>query len=103
MDSYTKSTTTAISSSKLLGEWEATGREPVDPDLTDELTAVLNDLRRLRESHGAQALDDAVRLRRTLLEMTRGRDFLLRAPGTRELCRLLFGPRADEQWEVYAS
>lgn len=46
-------------------------------------------------------LEDFFR-RRTLLEMTRGREFLLQANGAREICKLLFGPTAEEHWQAYA-
>ncbi len=36
-------------------EWETSERAPADPSLIDEFTAVLNDLRRIRESHGPGA------------------------------------------------
>lgn len=45
-------------------------------------------------------LEDFLR-RRTLLEMTRGRKFLLKAKGTREICQILFGPTADAHWREY--
>ena len=47
-------------------------------------------------------LEDFFR-RRTLLEMIRGREFLLESEGAREICWLLFGPTAEEHWEEYAS
>lgn len=46
-------------------------------------------------------LEDFFR-RRTLLEMIRGRDFLLKSDGAKEICQLLFGPTAEDHWNEYA-
>lgn len=46
-------------------------------------------------------LEDYFR-RRTLLEMTRGRSFILENSGAREICDLLFGAGGDQRWEEYA-
>ena len=46
-------------------------------------------------------LEDFLR-RRTLLEMTRGREFLRSSDGARRICELLFGPAAEERWEEFA-
>ncbi len=45
-------------------------------------------------------LEDFFR-RRTLLEMIRGRNFLLNSKGAKEICGLLFGPTAKDHWKDY--
>ncbi len=74
------------------------------PDQARELlpgTGVLEcEVRHAAAHQMVVTLEDFLR-RRTLLEMTRGRDFLLKSKGAREICRILFGPTADQHWEDY--
>lgn len=60
------------------------------------------EVRLAAERHMVVRLEDFLR-RRTLLEMTRGHDYLAESNGARAINNLLFGNEAEERWQEYLS